>query len=137
MLHCYKWGLPGTTFGSNGGSGMRWFRSHIRSGAWLALCALALQLALTFAHVHPLAIAKAAAQIAAQDDPSSPEPAGPIVDHCAICTVSHMAGTMVPPVAPALVVPFATSDARLAISIDRPRAAAPPRTFQARAPPIA
>ena len=31
---------------------MRWFRSHARLGSWLALSALALQLALSFGHIH-------------------------------------------------------------------------------------
>ena len=31
---------------------MQWFRSRVKLGSWVALFALALQLALTFGHVH-------------------------------------------------------------------------------------
>jgi DUF2946 family protein len=31
---------------------MRWFRDHIRQGAWAALIALAINVALSFGHVH-------------------------------------------------------------------------------------
>jgi hypothetical protein len=116
---------------------MRWFRSHRRRGAWLALFALALQLALTFAHVHPLVVATAAALAQSQDGPAQPEPGGPASDPCAVCTLIQMAGTLVPASSPALALPVAVDGQYLAISIDRPRATSPPRLFQARAPPVA
>jgi hypothetical protein len=77
---------------------MSWFRSRSRLGAYLALFALAFQLAVSSGHVHlerivPLAAgasALAGAPPSADDLTAPSNPAGrehPADDHCPICTL--------------------------------------------------
>src|SRR5215470_13791501 len=98
---------------------MRWFRAHMRVGAWCALVAMALQLALTFGHVHGRA--GPAAWLTAQgfaDPTDGPRvPLKPLIDHCATCAVIHLAGAGVPPAAISLPLPRPVTIARLASSI--------------------
>jgi len=120
---------------------MRWFRSHSRGGACLALFALALQFVVSFAHVHlhgttPVAVAAVSAQVAA-DPAEQPGSNGLAVDRCAVCTLIQMAGSLVPAASPSLPLPVIASPLRLAAGIERERPASPPPLFQARAPPIA
>jgi hypothetical protein len=94
---------------------MAWFRSRSRWGSYVALFALAVQLALSFGHVHiedgaPVArhasalfavhpsntLAAAAVDPAGKEFPALPD------DHCPICTLIHLAGTLAPVTAPAL-----------------------------------
>ena len=120
---------------------MRWFRSHGRGGACLALFALALQLVVSFAHVHQHGIgphATAAVSATVASDPSGhPESNGLAGHPCAVCTLIQMAGSLVPAASPALPLPLMVTPLRLAAGHDRERAASPPPLFQARAPPIA
>jgi hypothetical protein len=119
---------------------MRWFRSHSRGGACLALFALALQLVVSFAHVHlgttPLTVGAVSAQVAA-DPAEQPGSNGLAVDRCAVCTLIQMAGSLVPAASPSLPLPVIASPLRLAAGIERERPASLPPLFQARAPPIA
>ncbi len=123
---------------------MRWFRTERRLGSLLALFALAVQLTLSFGHVHLDGVAGATtpALVAggqASTAPSSPaqHPADEADDYCAICAVIHLAATSFLPQAPQLPVFFVAeavehSD-RIALFFVAPR-----RTpFQSRAPPIA
>jgi hypothetical protein len=144
---------------------MRWIRRHIRSGAWLAVTALALHMVLTFGHVHaeelyPASMivgSVATIDVQAADyaaDPLVDEVAGQPVDDgdraseqryrtlrahhfCAICANISLLGTSVPPVAQTLALPRADIDIHKA---DIP-AATPPRELRsasrARAPPSA
>src|SRR5262245_24697368 len=118
---------------------MRWFRSNVRSGAWFALVAMALQLALTFGHLH-LRISSAA-QLAAKaavtlpDGSSLPTKPRAVDEHCAVCTL--MAGAGAPAAAASLPLPAPFTSAPLAIRIERELATSPPLNFQARGPPIA
>ena len=119
---------------------MRWFRSNVRSGAWCALVAMALQLALTFAHVH-LRITSTA-QLAAMTlpDGSSPptKPKPRIVDeHCAVCTLIQMAGAAALVAAAWLLLPALFASTRFTIRLEHKLAGSPPLHFQARAPPTA
>jgi hypothetical protein len=133
---------------------MRWFRSNIRSGAWCALVALALQFALTFTHVHvpklgaPAALAAltaavdqaAADQTAALPDeqPAKPQkPHGAAGDFCAICSLIQLAASSVTASSPSLPIPIVTAPVRFTIGTERALAASQPHNFQARAPPIA
>jgi hypothetical protein len=93
---------------------MAWFRSRSRLGSYLALFALAVQLALSFGHVHledgaPVAghasrllgihltnVATAAIDPASQEFPALAD------DDCPICTLIHLASTLAPATAPAL-----------------------------------
>ena len=93
---------------------MGWFRSRSRRGSYLALFALAFQLALSFGHVHleggapvsghasALFAVHPSNASAATVDPAGKElPALPD-DHCPVCTLIHLAGALVPATAPAL-----------------------------------
>jgi hypothetical protein len=128
---------------------MYWVRSHLRLGSFLALSALVFQLAVSFGHVHlraspisdpALVVSSALAQTDADAVPSS-EPASDEVpaaaDHCAVCALVHLAGTVLaaqPPVLP-LPVLFGHSPAPVAAVFGL--AASNTAPFAARAPPIA
>ncbi len=120
---------------------MCWFRSNVRSGARFALVAMALQLALTFGHLH--LFVTSAAQLAAKatitlpDGSSLPTKPRPLDQNCAICTLIHMAGTGVPAAAASLPLPAIFTSAPLPISIEHELGASPLFHFQARGPPIA
>jgi hypothetical protein len=123
---------------------MRGLRSIRRLGAGLGLFALLLQLTLSFAHVHPedlLGAPEAAERVAGKVQPAGPgedrhAPEAPHHD-CPICSVMHLAGTVVVPDPPALALPdqFAVAifpvDDLLSIVIPRRL------PFQTRAPPLA
>jgi len=83
---------------------MRWFRSHSRLGACLALFALAFQLAVCFGHVHLdgsafgrnqalLGVQHAVATTA--PDPANNKVPAPTDEACAICALIHVAGSVV------------------------------------------
>src|SRR5262249_50254528 len=116
MLHCYF--LAGRR--RNGSAGARsatlapmgFFRSRSRLGSYLALFAIAFQLAVSFAHVHlehvgPVA-AGGRAQLAGQQAsaPSSPSDHEALADDlCPICSLIHLAGTLVPAEMPPVPLP--------------------------------
>jgi len=118
---------------------MHWFRANRSLRSYLALFALALQLALSFGHVHLDELALGRKTIAATANASdSRTPSGTVPDRdeiCAICAVITMSGSLVMPDAPALVFAgalhqaFFTDLVALLVS-DLTRA-----QFQARAPP--
>ncbi|MGY4303015.1 hypothetical protein ACVIJ6_000258 [Bradyrhizobium sp. USDA 4369] len=120
---------------------MSWFRANIKHGSRLALCALLLQFALAFGHVHWLA---AQAQDAAAvnitsvhtGSPASPDPdQQPSADSCAICAVMAMAQSILLSPTPVLNLPDPVAF-RLPDAITVPLAAVPVSTaFQPRAPP--
>ena len=122
---------------------MRWFYNR-RFGSWLALAALALQLVVSFGHVHldgvhrtyPALAAKrlgspgvAAARAAPRQDADD--------DYCAICATIFLAANSFLPPAPQLPVPSVSRTiehfARVAVVFIAPRRA----PFQSRAPPLA
>jgi hypothetical protein len=130
---------------------MGWVRGHKRFGARLALVALALQLALSFGHVHPDRAAsasaaivtatlldKAIAQSSQQSLAQNPAPS-PLSDddYCAICASIYLASTSVVALPPQLPVPIGF--VRIALSYGEVFGVATPRraAFQARAPPAA
>jgi hypothetical protein len=120
---------------------MRWFRANVRVGAWCALVAIALQLALTFGHVHGRASPAALPWITAQG-PAAPAdgpriPLRPLIDHCATCAVIHMAGAGVAPAAISLPLPRPTIAARLSFSVTSELASSKPVRINARGPPLA
>jgi hypothetical protein len=127
---------------------MRWFRSRSRWGAYLALFALAFQLAVSFAHVHLERIAPASAgasalagvQPSAKDLNAPSNPAGRedlADDHCPICTLIHLAGALVPAEMPSLPPPGVFGRLRLEAAADFDLTASHAALFRARAPPIA
>ena len=125
---------------------MNWFRSNIRSWAWLALFALALQTVVSFGHVHrddlgltPLTeaghvwVVEAKAALAGPSDQDH-QP-GPNHD-CPICASIALLSTGAPALVPALVVPV--SVVRFA-PFQRPIYRLQPQfafSFRARGPPI-
>jgi hypothetical protein len=123
---------------------MRWVRTNRRCGGWLALAALALQIVLSFGHVHLDGVRGGSADvIAGQSKESAPQPApGQLPakdadDYCPICATIHLASTSFLPDAPQLPVPFVSQtiehfSAVVVIPIVRQRTA-----FQSRAPPLA
>ncbi|SRR6266702_7159318 len=124
---------------------MRWFRANVRAGAWCALVAMALQLALTFGHVHASGSSAASSWLTAQgtaqglvaptDGPRAP--LKPLIDHCATCALIYMAGAGVPPAALSLPLPRPITAARLTFSVTSEPASSKPVRVRARGPPLA
>jgi len=127
---------------------MRWFRSRKRAGSYLALFALAFQLAVSFGHVHLERIAPpsagasalAGAQTPAADlnAPSNPAGREDLADDCCpICTLIHLAGALVPAEMPLLALPTVVGRLRLELAAEFDLTASHAALFRARAPPIA
>src|SRR5262249_17812172 len=152
MLHCYfSW--RGRRNGSAGARGARltpmaFFRSRSRLGAYLALFAIAFQLAVSFAHVHldqvspraaaARALASAGGGSEGANAPSAPADHETLADEgCQICALIHLAGTIMPAEMPPLPLPRIFSRLRhetaVAFNLTAPHRA----LFQARAPPLA
>jgi hypothetical protein len=123
---------------------MRWVRTNRRCGSWLALAAMALQLVLSFGHLHldkfaSGSIAATAADAKAPASKPSPaqHPANDGDDYCAICATIHLTtGSFLPGVVP-LPVPCISQtiehfDHTTSLFIARQQTA-----FQSRAPPLA
>ena len=87
---------------------MSWVRTHRRIGGTLALFALALQLALSFGHVHLRDFAGIPGSAVAQAQVTAPHgPDGDAADHasddyCLVCATVALSGTLVLPVLPVL-----------------------------------
>jgi hypothetical protein len=129
---------------------MGWFRSRSKWGSCLALFALALQLVLSFGHVHfdhedapssghaALRGVHASAATTAADDHAGKETPALPDDCCPICTLIHLAGALVPTAAPALPRPAVFERAGFAAALEfdlaRSRYFSP---LGARAPPLA
>ena len=129
---------------------MRWFRSRSRLGAYLALFALAFQLAVSFGHVHleriaPPSVGTGASALAGAqpsgDDRNAPSnPAGrehPADDRCPICTLIHLAGALMPAEPPSLPLPTVFGRLRLELAAEFDLTASHAALFRARAPHIA
>jgi hypothetical protein len=133
---------------------MRWVRKNATFGAISALFALAVQLVLSFGHVHldgfgrDLTDEAGSARLALEapaalpdtpvlpTQPVHPKSNGAPGDFCAICVVTQLAGALVPAAAPALPLPAMAVTAPPPIAAGRALAAAPPVPFQARGPPL-
>jgi hypothetical protein len=112
---------------------------------WLALAALALQLVLSFGHVHldgasrSSIVGVVAGGPGAPASPSVPDqqPGGDPDDYCAICATIYLAANAFVPSPPRLAVPFVSRAIehvdRVTIALILPRRA----PFQSRAPPLA
>lgn len=128
---------------------MRWFRANRRSCGWLALLALAIQLGLSFGHVHadddtqrtavPLVVAllggNAPTDAGPVPTPADHEPHGHAGDACPICAIIALAGSLLLPEPPGLFLPVGAVDAPL---LDRTTALVPgghPFDPRARSPP--
>ena len=118
---------------------MRWFRDHIRRGSWIALIALAMNLGLSFGHVHAIGVG----QLSASEMVASPDNGGTQGHHdrdladllCPICVaagaISHALGAAVPALPPAF------AEASIELTIEPVLAVPqPPRAaFHSRGPP--
>jgi hypothetical protein len=124
---------------------MNWFRSRIRSGARLALFALALQMVVSFGHMHdddlglPPPPASDRTHAASNTAPAHPadrdRPAAPD-DYCPICASMALVATAIPSLPPLLVVPDAIRHVWLAQApVHRPPTQIA-LSFQARGPPL-
>lgn len=127
---------------------LRLARTKRRFWACWALFALALQLAVSFGHVHDLGNRKDAsdtlqvtfqdnARLAASSAPAlSTHPAIPAVD-CEICAAIYLTGNGVPGAAPQLRVPVFIDRMRYFVPVDAAPAIPLYQVFQPRAPPRA
>jgi Protein of unknown function (DUF2946) len=121
---------------------MRLLRAHQTSGAWLALVALLLQIAVSIAHVHHHELAPVLTEggtntspltRAARDGPGSPSKDH---DFCMICASIALAGSLVLPQPVAFVIAVVPSRIALTdwvlvlVSTDQQR------HFRARGPPV-
>jgi hypothetical protein len=126
---------------------MGWLHCHKRFGARLALAALALQIVLSFGHVHldrvagawtATAAATALDKTVAQGSQQSPAQ-NPTSDddYCAICASIYLASTSFVALPPQLPVPIGF--VRIAQSYGEAFGVVPPRrvVFRSRAPPAA
>ena len=125
------------------GRGMFWVRANRRIGAAVALFALALQLVLSFGHVHPnksaLLAPVAAIAATAADGGTSPDHQrrSGTDDFCAICATISLAGNLLLPEASAVAAPIADTSAWPPETRAAPVSGEPHHPFQARAPPCA
>jgi hypothetical protein len=124
---------------------MRWLRHDRRFGTWLALFALAVQLVVSFGHVHlegiartdPARFASAAGGHSVQSLLAPQPGTGGEDDYCPICASVYLTANSFVPAAPVLPVP-AVSNAVEHFNHNAPDFAAPRRlAFQSRAPPLA
>jgi hypothetical protein len=129
---------------------MGWFRANGAFGGGLALFAFALQIYLSFAHIHPediygpakLPLSSAAQIASAPADAAKLRTAGHASHHgndiCAICATIHLLGSSATPKAPQLQ-PLAVNSAPAEhlIPSAAPFVAARRTLFQSRAPPSA
>jgi hypothetical protein len=120
---------------------MGWFRSRSRWASCLALFALAFQLVVSFGHVHldrsaPVAGGASIVAKATLDPTTQPAPAV-ADDHCPICALIHLAGSLVPAAAPALPRPAALARLLLQPAIEFELANLHHSPLGARAPPLA
>ena len=121
---------------------MQWFRSRVKLGSWVALFALALQLAPTFGHVH-LDGLRGGSSARIEASAGAPAPTGndgpnAADDYCALCALTHLAGTLLPASPVVLPLPPAFTPSRcpepgLCFVLPARRSA----SFAARAPPLA
>jgi len=113
----------------------------MRLGARLGLFALALQIVLSFGHVHPgdfdATNPASVAVDAGQTPPTAPgDGSDRAIDHfCPICALIQLAASALPALPPALPLPLRLAAAELPLRRLFTLAASPDTLFQARAPP--
>jgi hypothetical protein len=142
---------------------MGWVRGHKRYGAWPGLAALALQLVLSFGHIHignvhiggaveALGIAAAkslynshhqSAGVTLAQAPQQPPAqnshrnSGDEDDYCAICASIFLASTSLAAQPPQLPVPLAFERIALTSAAEQGASLSRPVFFRSRAPPAA
>jgi hypothetical protein len=119
------------------GYGMNWVRTHIRNGSRLALFALAIQMVLAFGHLHAgHAHAASGTSVEQTQAPAGPGHDHHAADHCDICAVTAMSGTMLLGTPPALSLPPASNALLVVTAAEFGRIATARVAFQPRAPPL-
>jgi hypothetical protein len=123
---------------------MGWVDRHKRRGAVLALIALALQIALTFGHVHLRGLSGSLHPVVAAQaslaHPPLQHPAqnpGDDDDYCAICGSIFLASSAFAPAPPQLLVPANFQRVEHCFNAARPLAESLRLAFRSRAPPAA
>jgi hypothetical protein len=126
---------------------MGWVHVHKRRGAFIALAALALQIVLSFGHVHLDGVRPAAAHgavavphksVLAQASRQLPaQNPGDDDDYCAICASIYLASTSLTSQAPPLPVPLGFQTIEHSFGTDRGIVAPRRVAFRSRAPPAA
>jgi hypothetical protein len=113
-----------------------------RRAAWVALFGLLMQIALTFTHVHPIAVQfDACGSVIAADFGGAPSPqnspSAPGSDRCFVCLAQHLTGHGVLPDLAVLAIPEAANGAYRGrdnkADVSRPEHL----LFHIRAPPVA
>jgi hypothetical protein len=126
---------------------MRWLRSRLRSCTQLALFALAVQIVLSFGHIHPddlglsplpvsdgIQVTSVMTRVPAGSADQDHHPASN--DYCLICVSVGLVATALPSLPPVLVEPVSARRERPSeTSVQRPSIQIW-RSFQARAPPV-
>jgi hypothetical protein len=135
---------------------MNWFRKHVRTGARLALFALAIQFVLSFGHFHSFATQAApaiqtgltqgelyhaaavadAAGKSAQQQPSDSDHDPHPADGCAICAVIALAANLLFATPPVLQLPQAVELLYLTTDAEFAHLKSAHHAFQSRAPPL-
>jgi hypothetical protein len=116
---------------------MKWVRSKIKLGARAALFALAVQLAFSFGHFHPIATQAAPSIQSTQHQPApAPDSDHHPDDFCAICAVIALASTAMAAAPPALPLPQAVELPRRTTTTAFLHLHATRVAFQSRAPPL-
>src|SRR5262245_2598724 len=122
---------------------MRWFRQNVRFGSWCALVALAVQLVLSFGHLHiatsgvaATALAAAESFSGAPEDSPAPSKHSRVADYCTICASIHLAGLLTTEPSSVLA-PHPSGAVRLTVGIETIPSAHFGLPFSARAPPLA
>jgi hypothetical protein len=119
---------------------MGWFRGQKRLGAWLALIALALQLGLSFGHVHAEAPDRAVGMAATPEGPQGSHPDhgdGADRDYCPSCAILNLLARAQIGAISASVLPVWQAAEHVIPAAETTRPGNIRAVFRARAPPSA
>jgi hypothetical protein len=123
---------------------MVWLRSRLKPSSYVALFAMALQLALSFGHIHLDYVSAGSGQTSVQRAASATLaglraadelPAQP-GDECAVCALIALANSLIMPLPALLPVPMQFAVAQHEAALVFHLTAVTLRSFQARAPPL-
>lgn len=120
---------------------MRWFRDNVRHGSWLALVAIAINLALSFGHVHVAGKVSDRGLIAAMfgvsDHGKVPGHSdGPQADDlCPICLASSAIANAMASAPPVILLQRTATVVERPITLVRIAVTQPRAAFQSRGPP--
>jgi hypothetical protein len=117
---------------------MRWFRSSRRPWGWLTLSALALQLGLSFGHVHGTRGDHPAAVETITADAGNASNTGDSsdTDYCATCAILALLTGAQTASGPVFVLLVALASAEITVAPEAPRLGASRTAFRSRAPPL-